>query len=77
MNRFNEIDKLERTYEQVIVLNFTITQCNNIEKLIEQHCDNTEKESIYNSAINEWYKQKHLQSLKFRIATFYNNSSGR
>ena len=61
INRINEIDKLERTYEQVIVLNFKITQCNNIEKLIEQHSDNTEKESIYNSAINEWYKQNYLQ----------------
>jgi hypothetical protein len=27
--------------------------------------------------ISDTKKQKHLQSLKFRIATFYNNSSGR
>ena len=46
-------------------------------QLVEIIKSNNHLEPVDGVPVSDTKKQKYLQSLKFRIATFYNNSSGR
>ena len=64
-----EIKKLEYLYEQIIILNTQITQCDIIEKM------SVRQVSEYNGAIQNWYKQHNYPRHKIynRYHDIYNH----